>query len=299
MADKDTAGLRTVGAGFGDAFSKVDFGWNESGQIELSEIEEVSDAETTEKDTKVPDDTKGAVGDATGETVEGADEGESKGAEGDGEGEGVGDTAGSDEIEALKEEMAALREQLKTKEKTPEDQTGATDQRTVESLIPEDRDIVDLLSDKETGVKFLKDLFQVQIDPLVDSLRPMVIQWRVHNEAVKMIQDHGEDFTDRLPLIKTLVQKRPDLTMKQAYDLVKEEPLPKKSTAKTGQVEATDGSAKKETVTDSVDAVAEAKAIAEKAAQLKTEQGVAGSQEKGRATTVRAALNDAIDEHFS
>ena len=75
--------------------------------------------------------------------------------------------------------------------------------------------------------------------------------------------------------------------------------MPKTPIAKTGQVEATDSS-DDPAKGAAVDAIAEAKAIAEKAAKLKTEQGVAGTKtESGHATTVKQALHDAVDEHYS
>jgi hypothetical protein len=283
-----------TGAGFGGAFSNVDFAWNEDGEIDLIDLgvntEGEGDVGSLEETTEVSESE-----DSTGAAEEGA------GGEADIEGDTTGDEPKGNpnsEVEALKSELAALKESLKTKDKTPDDQVGPLPTQTVEALVPEDKDIVDMLSDRETGIKFIKDSFNAQISPLIDSLRPMVIQWRIHQEALAITQKHGEEFTKRLPLIQTLVQKRPDLTMQQAFDLVKDVPVVAKSPAKTGQGEARDGKATP--TTESVAAAAaEAKAIAEKANKLRTEQGVAGTHETGPADTIRQALSDAVEEHYS
>jgi hypothetical protein len=292
--------LKTQGAGFGAAFDKIDFEWGDDGQINLSEVEEIVNAGTTEEGSAEASAEAQATDDEVQETLEA---GESDGDEEDaGEGAGEGGDAAGDEATAkiaeMQAEIDALKAELKTDTKTPEDQTGATEQKTVDSLIPEDKDIIDVLSDKETGVAFIEDAIQLKLNPLVDALRPMVIQWRVHQEVTEMFEKHGEDFNNKLPVIKTLVQKRPDLTLKQAYELVKSVNLPDKPTAKTGQVEATDDSGSDPKA--EADPIAEANAIAAKAEKLKTEEGVAGSKtESGHATTVKQALHDAIDEHYS
>jgi hypothetical protein len=274
-----------AGAGFADAFDNIDLNWNDDGELvaikheDLNNVEEA--LETLEDETQAQPDEEGSAESASEE-------------------EASPEADGNAELEALKAQIAELKEQIKTKEKTPDDQVQPAKQSTIDSLIPEDKDIMDILSDREQGVKFLEDSIHVMLDPLVSALRPMVIQWRVHKEAQELATEHGQDFADRLPLMKTLVQKRPDLTMAQAYDLVKSVPLPK-SQAKTGQVEAQDGSAESQgTEQQSVaDAKAAALAIAEKADKLRTEQGVAGSRDnKGHATSVKQALIDAVDAHL-
>jgi hypothetical protein len=293
MAEETGELKTTLGAGFGDAFSSMDIDWTDDGELVLRDRGVTDEGELTNEPAE---ETETEVETAPVEGGEDSDAG-AEGAEEEAAGAAPEENA---ELAAVKAELEALKEQLATKDKTPEDQVQATEQITVDSLIPPDKDLMDVLSDRKEGVEFLQNAFEVMINPLIDHLRPMVIQWRVHQEATQMFQKYGEDFTEKLPIIKTLVQKRPDLTFDQAYQLVKTAVPETKSPAKTGQVEAQDEGSSQAKVNEAADAVAEAKAIAEKAQKLRTEQGIAGNRnDAGPATSIRQALSDAVDEHLS
>jgi hypothetical protein len=269
--------------GFGkqldSALADIDFDWGDDGELHVRELPKVPEADGEQASEEAGEE----------KPANAAAEGEGDSAEPEAKEEPKEDPA----IAELKAEIEALKAEKK-KDQTPEEKAEQADELTIESMIPEDKDLVDIFSDREQGIKFLKDAVQSQLSPLIDALRPMVIQWRVTQEARNMFEKHGEEFQNRLPLIKELVQKRPDLTLEAAFDLVRSIPQAPKSEAKTDQVEAGAGPEKKADPT--VNAADEARKLAEKAAALRTEHGVSGkTDQKTEAKTVKEALGMAID----
>ena len=254
---------------FGSAFDGVEFDWSEDGELSLSktatpEVAPEVTPEVKEAKTEEPPVVKPEVKDPA--------------------------------VVALEDEVSRLTALVDAAQKPAEAPPEAPPaQRTLTDVLA-GRDIMDIYSDPAEAEKFEADKFNVQIAPLIDAMRPMMIQWRVTQEVKEMFQTHGKKFEERIPMIKTLSQKRPDLSMQAAYELVKDIPLPATTDAKTGQVEATGGTIP-ETPPVAVNAVAEAEAIALKAAKLVTEQGVAGTDEKiEQVTTIKQALNKAVEE---
>lgn len=197
------------------------------------------------------------------------------------------------EVETLKAEVDKLKVLMEAVDKPKEVTEAPQPQRTLADIIA-GRDIMDIYADPAEAEKFEQEKFAAQMAPFIDAMRPMMVQWRVGQEVKEMFGKYGKDFEERIPMIKTLSQKRPDLSMQAAYDLIKDIPLPAPADAKTGQVEAK-GSPEPPPVI--VDAAAEARAIAEKAAKLITEQGVAGTDERTeQISTVSQAVDAAVRE---
>jgi len=263
-------------ADIGGAFDNLDIEWTEDGEMQISER-----AKDPEVNQKLEGTEKPAVPEA------GASEKPPE---------------VSPEMKALQEKIAGLEAQIAagSKKETKED-TPATEVRSINDLLGPDEEFMDVFADKQKGVAFLEKALAQELDkqiaPLLDALQPIIVEHRVSAEVREMNKLYGEDFRNRIFLIEKLSHQRPDLSLKAAYNLVKEIPIPAKETpAKTGQVEAVGESTK----TDSKPAVSpadEAQALKDLAVKLTTEKGVGGNREvKVDPKNIKQALDAAVEE---
>ncbi len=275
------------GAGFSDAMSGIDLDWGEDGEIHFRETGIPS---PEEKET-APVETAGEEGvEAKPETKE--------------EPPKI-----SPEIQAIldqnKELLAKLAERDKPLEEQPADNIAPV--YSVADDLPEGKDVIDMLTgSREEAAKWLDDVIdkkatikaEAAMKPVKDAVSPIVVNWNITQQIKELAEDkeHGEDFKNRVPLIAKLSLKRPDLTVRELYDSVKDLPLTTPTPAKTDQVEAR----REELKTSAVSPQVEAQAIADKAAKLRTEKGIAGGKKApSQFSTLTEALDAAVEEHSS
>lgn len=276
------------GAGFSDAMSGIDLDWGEDGEFHFRETG-IPAPETKET---APVETPGEEGvEAKPETKE--------------EPPKI-----SPEIQAIldqnKELLAKLAERDKPTEEAPDDKKLAPVYSIADDL-PEGKDVIDMLTgSREEATKWLDDVIDKKaalkaeaiLKPYKDAVSPIVVNWNITQQIKELAEDkeNGEDFKNRVPMIAKLSLKRPDMTVRELYDSVKDLPLPNPTPAKTDQVEAQGEELKTPTVSPQV----EAQAIAAKAAKLRTERGVAGGNKTpSQFSTLTEALNAAVEEHSS
>lgn len=110
----------------------------------------------------------------------------------------------------------------------------------IEELIPEGVELSDILADRNKGLKFLGDVVNTAIAPLVRQLRPMIANYQTVTEMQNLMSIYGsEDVKARLPLIQQWCQQHPGNTLETAYLNVRNVPL-KQTKTKANRGEALD-----------------------------------------------------------
>jgi hypothetical protein len=268
-----------------DAFENYDFNWDtDDGELEITKTEEEASEETEELETSEEETTE--------ETAETKTETE--------ETQETAPAAESAELTALKEQVAKLTQKLEEKgdEKTQTQQEEPASD-PLEDVIPEDADLAEIFTDVEQTKTLFKNVFVKMIEKTLLPYQTMLQHYQVTQELRAAFQKYP-DFEEKAPLIRDILAEQPNLDLDTAYKMVsKFAPATTKQeeTSKQSESESTAESEKAKASEEKVAPKLSAEELKEKAAKLKTEQGVSGKRSSGgAATSVADAFNQALEE---
>jgi molecular chaperone GrpE (heat shock protein) len=267
-----------------DALENYDFDWDsDDGELTVSRTEEESEEESTEEESE--------------ETEEESTEEESEEEESEEETKETKE-APSAELLALKAQIAALEQKLEAKgdEQKATKEEPASD--PLADVIPEDADLAEIFTDVEQTKTLLKEAFVTMIEKTLVPYQTMLQHYTVTQEIRAAFQKYP-DFEDKLPHIRDILAEQPDLDLDTAYSLVSKfaPAKPAGEASKEDQSETTAESEKAKASKEKATPQLSVEELKEKAAKLKTEQGVSGKRTSdGPATTVQEAFDNAVDE---